>query len=161
MAALIREAELRDAPAISELWNALIRDTTGTFTTVEKSHEDITMLIRDRSGSFLVAGGDHVQGFVTWGQFRSGPGYAGTVEHSVIVGKSGQGMGRALMLAAQDAVIQQGIHVMIAAISGENPNAVAFHTAMGFEKVGHLPQVGQKSGRWLDLILMQKSLIAP
>ena len=55
----------------------------------------------------------------------------------------------------------QGIHVMLAAIGGENNAAVAFHQRLGFTKTGHLPQVGRNMGRWHDLILMSKTLTAP
>jgi phosphinothricin acetyltransferase len=32
---------------------------------------------------------------------------------------------------------------------------------MGFATVGHVPAVGWKFGRWIDLVLMQKMLSPP
>lgn len=158
---MIRAAVPADAPAICELWNWMISDTLSTFTTILKTPDDLKTLIEDRAGSTFVAEGNGtLQGFVTFGPFRSGPGYAATVEHSVIVHPSvhGRGVGRALMRMAVMAATEQSKHVMVGAISGANPQAVAFHEALGFERVGHLPQVGRKRGQWLDLILMQKML---
>ena len=70
----------------------------------------------------------------------------------------GTGVGRALMQTAFDAAAAQGRRIMVAAISGANPGAIGFHTALGFGQVGRMPRIGQKNGQQLDLILMQKML---
>ncbi len=155
---MIRSAMAADIPAIAALWNAMIRDTTATFTTEERSEAGLQQLLQQRPEAVWVAHGAGVEGFVTWGPFRAGPGYAHTTEHTIIVGAPGGGTGRALMQHAIAKAQEQGYHAMIAAISGENTAAQNFHTRHGFAQVGHLPQVGRKAGRWLDLILMQKML---
>ena len=154
---LIRAASLADVPAIAALWNAMIRETTATFTSILKTEDDLHALLTARSDAFLVAQIDGaVAGFITWGPFRNGDGYAHTAEHSIITARSGQGIGKALMQAALAQAHAQGIHMMVACIGGENERAVAFHTQMGFAMAGQLPQVGRKMDRWHDLILMSR-----
>ncbi len=158
----IRPAQLGDAEAIAALWNAMIRDTLATFTTQEKTVTGTAALITERQGGFWVADLHGLQGFVTYGPFRAGPGYAATVEHTIIVAAptQGRGTGRMLMQQAIVGAVAQGRHVMVAAISGANSGAASFHARMGFEQTGMMPQVGRKADRWLDLILMQKILSA-
>ena len=158
---MIRVATIQDTATIAELWNWVIRETLATFTTEEKSVAEIERMILDRKGRFFVAEEvGTLHGFVTLGPFRAGPGYAATCEHSVVVKPQFQrrGTGAGLMTHAIRYAENAGFHVMVGAISSANPQAVAFHTKMGFDEVGRMPQVGRKAGRWLDLILMQKIL---
>lgn len=66
--------------------------------------------------------------------------------------------GGALMQAIEDRAHDAGKHSMWAGVSGANPEAVHFHTAVGYSVVSRLPQVGFKFGQWIDLILLQKLL---
>ena len=157
----IRQAKLGDAAAIAKIWNGMIRDSLATFTSEEKTEAGIARLIADRGPDFWVAeDAGAVCGFVTYAPFRPGPGYAATIEHTVILApdQMGRGIGTTLMQTAMAQARAEGYHVMVAGISSANPGAVAFHAALGFTQVGHLPQVGRKAGQWLDLIFMQKTL---
>ncbi|MGB9330041.1 MAG: GNAT family N-acetyltransferase, partial [Steroidobacteraceae bacterium] len=51
-----------------------------------------------------------------------------------------------------------GKHVMIAGVDAANAAAIRFHERLGFEKSGHLREVGYKFERWLDLVLLQRKL---
>jgi phosphinothricin acetyltransferase len=156
---VIRHARADDAPAIAAIWNPVIRDTAVTFESVEKSPGDIAALIAARP-AFLVAEADGIAGFATYAQFRGGTGYARTMEHTVILapGARGRGVGRALMAAVEDHARGQGAHTIFAGVSAENAPGVAFHAALGYRTVARLPEVGWKFGRWMDLVLMQKTL---
>lgn len=160
---IIRQATVEDAPAITEIANAIIRDTLVTFTTDERSVEKVTAEIETRGPVFLVAERDGVvEGFATYSLFRSGPGYAQCREHSIQLAPEarGQGTGRALMQALETIAKTNNVHVLVAGISSANPAAIAFHSAIGFKQVGHMPEVGFKWGQRLDLVLMQK-ILAP
>lgn len=156
---MIRAADPDDAPAIAALWNAVIAQPHITFTTDTKSDAAVAQMITDRAGAFRVARiGGTVAGFATFGSFRSGPGYRHTAEHSIMLGPQarGQGVGRALMAALESDAAARDIRLLVAGISGGNPDAVAFHNRLGFAHSGRIPQAGYKSGQWLDLILMHK-----
>ncbi|MEQ9260397.1 MAG: N-acetyltransferase family protein [Roseovarius sp.] len=160
----VRPARAEDAARIVEIWNHYVRETAATFTTAEKTEAGIAADIAARVGggaAFLVAeeaGG--VIGFATSFQFRGGPGYRHTMEHSVLLDPRARsrGAGRALMTELARVAREGGAHVLVAGVSGENPAGVAFHEAIGFARVGEMPEVGFKFGRWMSLVLMQKIL---
>ncbi|MEM7733304.1 MAG: N-acetyltransferase family protein [Pseudomonadota bacterium] len=161
---ITRSACREDAGAIAEIWNHYIRDTTVTFTTDAKTASLVaTYIDARRSGglSVVVAEGEMgVIGFAAASTFRPGPGYTRTLETSVMLrdGASGNGVGRRLMEAVEEIARMGGARALVAGISGENDPAIVFHTRLGFGEVGRLPGVGQKFGRALDLVLMQKTL---
>lgn len=160
----IRPATSADAAHICTIWNPIIRDTLITFTTAEKTPEMITQTLdtqRQNHWPFLVAIQDQtLLGFASYSPFRSGPGYAKTMEHSINLAPQarGHGTGTALMQALETRAKSAGIHSLIAGVSAANPAAINFHTKCGFAKVATIPQAGQKFGRWLDLVLLQKLL---
>ena len=160
----VRDAQAADAAAIARLYNHFIPTRTIAWTETEDTvGERIAWLKRQRAQGFpvLVAELDgSVVGFAAYGYFRDSkkwPGYSGTVEHTIHIeeGHWGRGIGRALMNGLFDHARAAGIHVMVGAIDGENPESIAFHERLGFVEVARMPEVGRKFGRWLDLILMQ------
>jgi L-amino acid N-acyltransferase YncA len=156
---MIRAAEAADAAELMALWNPWIKDTSITFNAVEKTEADICAMIAERP-CVMVYVNNGVQGFATYGQFRGGIGYATCMEHTIILSPNarGTGAGRALMAAIEADAKAKGVHQMIAAVSGENPGACAFHAAIGYQACAHIREAGFKFGRFMDLILMQKIL---
>ena len=159
---MIRQAVRGDAEAIAEIWNPMIRDSLVTFYPHPRSPAEIATLIATRAGEghpFLVSHlGRELHGFGTYGQFRPGPGYARTMEHTIVLAPSaqGKGIGRALMAALEDHARGRGMHAMIGAITATNTESLRFHAALGYAEVGRLPEVGWKFGTFHDLVLMQK-----
>jgi len=163
--ATIRHARPGDASGIAAVWNPVIRDTLATFTDRERSAGEVAALMRERAEAghpWLVAEGEDraVIGFSTCAQFRAGPGYAHTLEHTILIRPeaTGRGVGSALIGALAEAAAARGARSLIGGISAENPRAIAFHGRRGFAVVGRIPDAGRKFGRWLDLVLMQRRL---
>ncbi len=155
---MIRPATPADAAQIAAIWNHAIRETTITFNPVEKPLEEVSALIAQDCLVWVENG--QVLGFARYFPFRGGEGYRFTVEHTIMLHPRGHGRGggRELMEALCANAKAAGKHSMIAGCSAENPGAVAFHARLGFAKVATLPEVGFKFGRWIDLVLMQKTL---
>lgn len=160
---IVRAASPDDAEAIVDIINPIVRETTITFTTEEKTAEEFAALIAGGRPVWVSESDGRVTGYATYFPFRNGPGYRRTMEHSIALMPDGRGrgIGRALMAALESGAAAAGIHSMFAGVSGENSAGVAFHAAVGFREVARLPQVGWKFERWHDLVLMQKFLSAP
>jgi phosphinothricin acetyltransferase len=159
----IRPAVTEDVLAITSLLDALIATTTIEWTdtpktadsTLEWLNEHETVLVADEDGE--------VVGVAAFGWFRDvvkRPGYRFTVENTIHVREDrwGSGIGTELMRALIDKARQSGKHSMVAAIDGENQASIRFHERLGFVEVGHMPEIGAKFGRWLDLILLELRL---
>ncbi|KEO56172.1 GNAT family N-acetyltransferase [Thioclava pacifica] len=162
---MIRPARTADLPALLAIWNPIIRDTTVTFSSEQKTPESLERMIATRRAAgreFLVAetGSGTVAGFASYDQFRGGNGYVHAMEHTVILAPEvrGQGLGRALMTALEDHARKAGAHIMMGGVSGENAAGIAFHAAIGYVEAGRVREAGRKFDRWLDLVLMQKLL---
>jgi phosphinothricin acetyltransferase len=164
---IIRDAIDDDMPAVRDLYNALIPTTTVGWTeSLQTLRQRRAWYRKQQKEGFpvLVADDDdEVVGFSAYGSFRGEgkwPGYRFTVEHTIHVREShwGRGVGRMLLTALAERARQSGIHVMVAAIDGDNEASIRFHERLGFAIVGRMPEVGWKFGRRLELVLMQRIL---
>jgi len=155
---MIRAALPADARQIAAIWNQAIRETTITFNPVEKSVEEVAALIAQDCLVWESEG--LILGFARYFPFRNGEGYRFSVEHTIMLHADGQGRGggRLLIKALCARAKAAGKHSIFAGCSAENAGAIAFHASLGFAKVATLPEVGFKFGRWIDLVLMQKTL---
>ncbi|MEM1302525.1 MAG: N-acetyltransferase family protein [Pseudomonadota bacterium] len=153
---IIRQARADDLPAVAEIWNGVIRHTLQTFTTAEKTVDGLAAL----NPIFVAEVEGEIAGFAVYFPFRSGPGYARTIEHSIYLRPSaqGQGVGRSLMAALERHAKTAGFHVLISGMSAANPDGIRFHEKIGFKVVGRLSEVGYKNGQFIDLVLAQKIL---
>jgi len=167
--AVIRDATPADVGAITEITNALIATTTYEWTTTPHTVADrLDWLDRhEAAGHPVLVAVDvtdsRVVGWAAYGDFRDTsrwPGYLPTVEHSIHIREDcwGRGVGRRLMEELTERARRADKRVMVAAIDGENGDSIEFHRRLGFVDVGHLPGIGEKFGRRLDLVLMQLEL---
>jgi L-amino acid N-acyltransferase len=162
----IRDAIEGDLPGLLAIYNDVIATSTAIYSTAPATLEDRTQWWRARvaQGYPVLVATDisGVLGFSTFGDFRSWPGYRFTVEHSVHVRADcrGRGIGKELVKALFPCASALGKHVMIAGVDAANEASIRFHESLGFEKAGHLREVGHKFNRWLDLVFLQR-WIAP
>ncbi len=162
---LIRPSSDADVPAIAAIYAHHVLHGTGTFETEPPSPADMAGRRADvlaKGLPYLVAEQDgQVLGFAYCTWFKPRPAYRFSAEDSIYLAadQAGRGLGRLLLseLAAQ--AEQAGVRKLIAVI-GDSANAgsIGVHRAMGFQHVGVLSACGWKFDRWLDVVLMEKSL---
>lgn len=161
---VVRDAAEPDLPRILDITNEAIANSTAVFSSVPATLETRRAWMAERRAQgfpVIVAETDGTMaGFGAYGPFRAWPGYIATVEHSIYVDPpmQGRGLGRALLAALVGRAQDAGMHAMVAGIAAENTRSIALHEAAGFTRCGVLPQVGQKFGRWLDLLFMVRLL---
>jgi L-amino acid N-acyltransferase YncA len=117
--------------------------------------------LRNRRFPHLVATrGDEVVGYAYVVLFRKRPAYRYTVKHSIYVHHEhlGRGVGRLLMQGLIDACAAAGFRQMIGYIDADNAASLGLHETFGFSRVGLLPGVAYRYGRWADSVMMQRSL---
>ncbi|MGJ4995045.1 N-acetyltransferase family protein [Bradyrhizobium sp. HKCCYLS3077] len=101
-----------------------------------------------------------VVGYAYVVQFRKRPAYRFAVKHSIYVHHEhlGRGVGRLLMQALIDACAAAGYRQMIGYIDADNTASLGIHERFGFARVGLLPGVAFRYGRWSDTVMVQRSL---
>ena len=162
-----RSATAADAPAITAIYAHHVRHGTATFDTEAPPVEywtDKVAVLAARNWPFLVAeDAGEVVGYAYATQFRDRPAYARTCENSIYIrpGMIGRGIGTVVIDALLEAAIASGFHEMIAVIGGGEPASVALHAKAGFRHAGRMERVGQKFGRLLDTVYMQRTLNDP
>jgi phosphinothricin acetyltransferase len=117
--------------------------------------------LRSRRFPHLVAtrGGD-VVGYAYVVLFRKRPAYRYTVKHSIYIHHDhvGHGIGQRLMQELIDVCAAAGFRQIIGYIDADNTASLGLHEKFGFSRVGLLPGVAYRHGRWADTIMVQRSL---
>ena len=165
MSPFIRAASQADISAITRIYADAVEHGTASFELEPPSEAEMARRMQeltDNGFPYLAADVDGtLAGYAYAGPYRARPAYRFTVENSVYVAPEaqGRGVGRALLKALIEAAERSGYRQMIAVIGDSGQTAsIALHAALGFAYVGTLPHVGFKFGRWLDTVLMQRSL---
>lgn len=161
----IRDAVEGDAAAIAAIYAVHVLDGSASFEEVPPDADEIRARMRDVMSSgrpYLVAEVDgRVIGYAYAGIYRPRSAYRFTLEHSVYVDADAKrgGIGSELMARLIERCERGPWRQMIAVI-GDSANAgsIALHRKFGFEHVGTFRNIGFKHGRWLDTVLMQKTL---
>lgn len=162
---LIRDVENADMASVQEIYAHHVLEGLASW---EETPPDVAEL-KQRRDEILGKGypyrvavvGNTVKGYAYAGPYRMRPAYLHTVENSVYVDVNAhrQGIGRLLLQDLIECCRDKGFRQMIAIIGdSSNDASVGLHANLGFEKIGTLPSVGFKFGRWLDQVIMQRAL---
>jgi L-amino acid N-acyltransferase YncA len=161
----LRPSTDADLPAVQAIYAQAVLEGTGTFETEVPTVEEMGRRRAEVLGRFLpwlVAERDGiVLGYAYANYFRPRLAYRFCVEDSIYLSPAaqGQGVGRLLLAELIARCEAAGARQMLAVIGdAHNAGSIGVHRALGFEHTGVLKSAGWKFGRWLDVVLMQRTL---
>jgi L-amino acid N-acyltransferase YncA len=162
---LIRPSTPADLSAITDIYAWNVMHGTGTFELEAPDAAEMARRIEDVSAKglpWLVAERDgQVLGYAYANHFRPRKAYRFCVEDSIYLAPQakGQGVGRLLLAELLARCEAAGARQMMAVIGdSSNVASLGVHRALGFAQVGLMTAAGWKFERWLDVVIMQKSL---
>lgn len=161
----LRDAQDADLPQIAAIYGHYVLNSAATF---EETPPDAAAMagrraaVLDHGLPWLVAEeGGRILGYCYAAPYRARAAYRYTLEDSIYVAPQalGRGVGRALLVELI-ARCGCGPWRQLVAVIGDSGNAgsIALHQCLGFRHAGTLQAVGYKFGRWVDTVLMQRTL---
>lgn len=164
---MLDDATDEDLPAIVAIYNDVIASTTAIYRDDPVTLEDRAAWLQERRDDafpVLVARDETTRAVVGLGSFgwfkASPPGYATTVEHTVLIAPAhrGAGLGTRLLEALIARARADGFHMMVGLIDAANARSIRLHERLGFREVARLPEIARKGGAWVDLVIVQRPL---
>lgn len=157
----LRPANENDLPAINDIYNYYVMHCTCTYQEEPETLADRTLWFAAHEPKHPVIVAELEGQIVGWGslsRFHARSAYRATVENAVYVknGYHRRGIGRMLLRELIKRAGEIGHHTVVALISADQPASIELHKSEGFVEVGRLREVGQKFGRWLDVVYLQK-----
>ncbi|MDE1996502.1 MAG: N-acetyltransferase [Rhizobiaceae bacterium] len=161
----LRNAVAADIPAITTIYRDSVLNGTASYEITPPDEQEMASRFRaieDKGYPYIVAEAQdgNILGYAYASAFRTRPAYRWMVEDSIYLAPEarGKGLGKLLLATLVETCQTLGFRQMIAVIGGAHPASIALHRAAGFGETGLLKGTGYKHGRWLDTMLMQKTL---
>jgi L-amino acid N-acyltransferase YncA len=163
---IIREATSDDLREITEIYNYYILNSVITFDVEELELDEWQSKFDYLKGlklPFIVAQSPsgQVLGFAYLAPWRQKAAYRRTAENTIYLKPSAKGkhLGTALMTDLLARGKKAGLREVVAVISDRGAEAsIAMHKKFGFVENGRLAKVGFKLGKWVGVVMLQKSL---
>ncbi|MCE5286424.1 MAG: N-acetyltransferase family protein [Pelosinus sp.] len=164
---MIRYAKHSDLPAILEIYNDAILNTTAIYAYKPHTLEDRMSWYEKKVSNdlpvWVFEENNSVVGFATFGPFRAYPAFKYTIEHSVYVHKDyrRRHIGAALLKELIKFANSHGYTTLVGVIDDSNESSKLMHERLGFSYAGTIQKAGYKFGQWLNLSFYQLPLNGP
>jgi phosphinothricin acetyltransferase len=162
---VIRRTTSDDLEAIGTIYAHHVKTSVATFELTPPDPSEWQRRLQTVASDglpFLTATrDDQIVGYAYCAPWKVRPAYRHTVEDSIYVAPDaiGRGVGGRLLDGLITDCAEGGVREVIAVIAdADGAASLALHRNRGFVDAGRLTAVGFKHGRWLDTLLLQRSL---
>ncbi|MCQ8878924.1 GNAT family N-acetyltransferase [Pseudoalteromonas shioyasakiensis] len=160
---ITRLANKNDLPAIVAIYNETIAGRMVTADTQPVSVADKQAWFESHTEKrpiYVYEQDGKVLAWLSYKSFYGRPAYDGTVEISIYITSQaqGQGLGKALLLFAQQQAKRLNIKVLLAFIFSHNLPSIKLFEKFDFETWGKLPNVAIMDGNLYSLTILGKHL---
>jgi L-amino acid N-acyltransferase YncA len=161
----IRTARASDIAAITAIYAHAVRYGTASFELEPPDEAEMarrqSALLAKRYPYLVAERSGAVAGYAYAGPYRDRHAYDWCVEDSIYIAPQchRQGIGRMLLMRLIAESEALGFRQMLGVIGDSaNTASIEVHAACGFRLIGNFQSIGFKHGRWLDTVLMQRTL---
>ena len=161
----ITEADERHISAIQQIYARHVLHGTATFETEPPDVAEMTARQKNIHAAglpwFVATENGEVLGYCYLSLYRERCAYRFTLEDSVYIAPAfqGRGIGTLLLSRVVAWAEEHGFRQLIAVVgNSENIASLSLHRSAGFRHTGTLKSVGFKHGRWLDTVILQRTL---
>ena len=162
---ITRIAHIEDIFYITQVYNEGIEDRTATLETKLKTVDEMKswFLCRDDRYKVIVIEDDKGQivGWASFNIFNFKECYKGVADISIYIKGSarGNGVGKILLTHLMEIAKEQGFYKVVLHMIALNLVAKKLYQSLGFREVGTYINQGILKGKWIDMTIMEKSLI--
>lgn len=153
---MIRHIQAGDIPAVCELYNWYVENSSATFETEAVAVEEYENRVRKITEKYpwLVLEEDgEILGFFYLSAFNERAAYRWVCDVTLYLRHDarGKGYGSKLMKAGIGLAVKDGYHQLVSIITDENAASIRLHEKFSFVRSVHFPHIGCKNGKWLGV----------
>lgn len=148
---------------ILDVYNFYIQNSTATFHLHDLTLDEIKAnlpKINDIYKVYTIYFKDEFCGYCYLNNWKPRQAYNRSAEITLYLKPEfhGNGIGRKALEFLEEKAVASGLKNLLGVITLENTASIKLFEKMGYEKVGHMKNIGEKFGRLLDVVTYQKEI---
>lgn len=155
--------EEQDLPAIKEIYDWYIENSTATFHTQPIGIDELKeFLYLDHPwyNAYLIYYERELAGYCFITNYKKRQAYDRTAEVTIYLKEEycNKGIGKVALSYLEQRAKENGLKNLMGIISGDNDGSIALFEKCGYTKCAHFKNVGEKFGKVLDVVAYQKEI---
>lgn len=157
------KTEDKDLKQCKEIYTYYIQNSTATFHIGDISDKDMyDILFCDLEGyeSYVIYEEEELIGYVLLAPFKKREAYRRTAEVTIYLRPelANKGVGTKAIEFIEDVALKNNFKSLLSVVCGENIASIKLFEKNGYYKCGLMKNVGEKFGRVLDIVTLQKEI---